>query len=541
MGTKVPLITAAYVHNKRAGTADHCKPNWDSHNANHIPHHLSHVHHTATGISYDIVAGVNDAESSNGFYPQSTAYGSTLSTSALDKLGITRMHSSPERPRQNSMSLLNRVPEDGTVEYDHEEEGSRYGGSLDGDEEEEELELDEELAAEGLYRGSYRRLLALYTLVPLTFIVVFTLLAVLPTIAWPIDITQLPSPFPYPPYLPYPVPEFLLSIALWSLSYLLRDPLFAFVAFLTSAFDALPTATPIVLSTASYSFLSLLLQQCAIPLLLIPYYMYNDHPTSEDPAFRRVWWIALGWAAAEAVVGIQQGYEAITLYRDVLVSVHRSHFGNGSTGSPRKLDNDDFRLPVIRSPINTSPRLTPAAGSSATDLLNRGFEDEVYEQPADVVGDERQLLLPQQSRIGRQEYELQIQLERDVDKLLTLRNREELEEVYGMPVIKIPVFISCLQRVNAVLLSLGVYLLVSSAYIRSTLSLPPSSSILTYTKSNTPLRITLPLVLLLQFSLAVLHTSLVLPRIGVHTVVYAGSLVSLGSFFAGLGMWEALS
>lgn len=372
------------------------------------------------------------------------------------------------------------------------------------------------------------------------------------------DITQLPSPFPYPPYLPYPVPEFLLSIALWSLSYLLRDPLFAFVAFLTSAFDALPTATPIVLSTASYSFLSLLLQQCAIPLLLIPYYMYNDHPTSEDPAFRRVWWIALGWAAAEAVVGIQQGYEAITLYRDVLVSVHRSHFGNGSTGSPRKLDNDDFRLPVIRSPIDTSPRLTPAAGSSATDLLNRGFEDEVYEQPADVVGDERQLLLPQQSRIGRQESELQIQLERDVDKLLTLRNREELEEVYGMPVIvcaiffllyaftdetlqKIPVFISCLQRVNAVLLSLGVYLLVSSAYVRSTLSLPPSSSILTYTKSNTPLRITLPLVLLLQFSLAVLHTSLVLPRIGVHTVVYAGSLVSLGSFFAGLGMWEALS
>jgi hypothetical protein len=44
------------------------------------------------------------------------------------------------------------------MNYDHEEEEeSRFvgGASLDGDEEEEleELELDEELAAEGLYRG----------------------------------------------------------------------------------------------------------------------------------------------------------------------------------------------------------------------------------------------------------------------------------------------------------------------------------------------------------------------------------------------------
>jgi hypothetical protein len=85
------------------------------------------------------------------------------------------------------------------------------------------------------------------------------------------------------------------------------------------------------------------------------------------------------------------------------------------------------------------------AGNSAIDLLNRGFEDEVYGQPErldpDGVGDERQLLLPRQSRIGREESELQLQLERDVDKLLTLRNREELEEVYGMPVIVRAIFL----------------------------------------------------------------------------------------------------
>jgi hypothetical protein len=278
--------------------------------------------------------------------------------------------------------------------------------------------------------------------VPLTFIVVFTLLALLPTIAWPIDKS---SPFPYPPYLPFPVPEFLLSIALWSLSYLLRDPLFVFSAFLSSA---LPTAIPILLSTALHTFLSLLLQQSSIPLLLISHYMSTDHPTSSDPAFRRVWWIALGWAAAEAVVGIQQGYEAITLYRDVLVSVRRPpHLGLGynDNGSPprksQSQQNNDFRLPLIRSPTDTSPRQSPVAGNSAIDLLNRGFEDEVYGQPterldSDGVGDERQLLLPRQIGIGHQEEEeLQMQLERDVDKLVTLKNREELEEVYGMPVI----------------------------------------------------------------------------------------------------------
>lgn len=294
-------------------------------------------------------------------------------------------------------------------------------------------------------KGSYWRLLALYTLVPLTFIVVFTLLAILPIVAWPIDRSLPPSPFPYPPYLPFPVPEFLLSTALWSFSYLLRDPLCAFATFLASATNSASTATPILLSTAFHSFLALLLQQSAIPLLLIPYYMPASHPTSGDPAFRRVWWIALGWAAAEAVVGIQQGYEATSLYRDVLVSVHRPHVGDNSLSSPGKSQNDDFRLPIIRSPSNPSLHTSPVAGNSAIDLLNRGFEDEVYGQPErldqDGVGDERQLLLPRQSRFGREESELQNQLERDVDKLLTLRSREELEEVYGMPVIVRVIFL----------------------------------------------------------------------------------------------------
>jgi hypothetical protein len=160
MGTKVPLITAVHVHNQRIQAADpqSHKPNSDGHKPDHngpSTHHLSHSHHTATGSSYDIVAGVNGL--SNGFHTSQSSlnYGST---GALDKFGVTRMlHPSPERQRRNSMSLLNCVPEDGTMDSEYDlEEGSRFvgGASIDGDEEEEEeLELDEELAAEGLYRG----------------------------------------------------------------------------------------------------------------------------------------------------------------------------------------------------------------------------------------------------------------------------------------------------------------------------------------------------------------------------------------------------
>ena len=145
MGTKVPLITAAHVHSKRAAMADPHKPKISGPSDALFSHHLSH-------------SGVPVNGSSNGhYYPShSVSYGSTLSTGVLDKQGVTRVHSSPERQRRSSVSLLDRVPEDGTMDYDHEAEGSRYvvSASLDDrDEEEEELELEEELAAEGLYNG----------------------------------------------------------------------------------------------------------------------------------------------------------------------------------------------------------------------------------------------------------------------------------------------------------------------------------------------------------------------------------------------------
>lgn len=82
-------------------------------------------------------------------------YGSTTSTpaagSVLDSPG--RLHSSPERIRRES--YLNRVPEDGAMEFEAGDEGYTGGAPLDGEEDEDELEYAEELALEeqGLYKG----------------------------------------------------------------------------------------------------------------------------------------------------------------------------------------------------------------------------------------------------------------------------------------------------------------------------------------------------------------------------------------------------
>ena len=58
--------------------------------------------------------------------------------------------------------------------------------------------------------------------------------------------------------------------------------------------------------------------------------------------------------------------------------------------------------------------------------------------------------------------------------------------------------------------------------------------------SNRTLLCTLPPILVLQTALAMMHTPWILPRIGIHTFVYINLLVSLGYFFGGLGLWEAL-
>jgi len=77
--------------------------------------------------------------------------------------------------------------------------------------------------------------------------------------------------------------------------------------------------------------------------------------------------------------------------------------------------------------------------------------------------------------------------------------------------------------------------------MRSSLSLGPSHPTPNdFSEGNTQLLITTLLLVVLQWFLSVLHTPQVLPRIGVQTFVYVGSMISLGVFFAGLSVWEGI-
>ena len=107
----------------------------------------------------------------------------------------------------------------------------------------------------------------------------------------------------------------------------------------------------------------------------------------------------------------------------------------------------------------------------------------------------------------------------------------------------IPVFITCLQRVDSIILSLGSTLLVAWAYLRCPIStLTPDTEDPRYgSPDNTAFWVTFPLVCLIHMGLAVLFTPPVLTRIGVHTAAYSSLLVCLGLLFGGLAAWDVLT
>ncbi|KAF7373642.1 hypothetical protein MSAN_00574800 [Mycena sanguinolenta] len=346
------------------------------------------------------------------------------------------LHSSPERMRRGesgstSRSALNRVPEDNE--------------SLS----ESEWELEEELLLEeqGFYKGSYKRLVAFYTLAPLTALAAFALLAILPYVAyrWP---KPNPPAYPYPAFLPFPLLEILASVALYSLTHILRNPVYTFSAALVSL--PLPAT---LLSTILQTVLSILARLFTLALLLVHRYALYAYPTWEDSAFRRVWWAALR-------VGRRRG-RGIALYRDVLVT-------------PSAPASDPERTPLL-PPRRAAP--DPDA-----------------------------------------------EIDQDLEQLVALKAREELEDVFGLPLIRIPAFIPCLQRVNSLLLSIGLFLLLGAAQF------------------STSLRWALVvLATAMHLLLAVLHAPIVLPRIGVQSAAYVGAVVSLGVFFTGLAVWDGVS
>jgi len=364
--------------------------------------------------------------------------------------------------------------------------------------EQEEVEevLEWELEESGLYGGSYKRLLALNAFVPLTALITFVVLALLPHLIW----SHPSSPSRYPPLFPSPLPEILLSSAMFTLTHQLRVPFYAASSLL------LRPDIASLLTTFMHALLVNILRLASLALLCVRHNMDNLKPSWQDSSFHTVWWLSFN--IAEVVVALVQGYQHIALYRDVMVPPGRE--------------------------LEFLARLKGGVAPSQSN----GNPNEWWDNPEQLPDDSHNDLQQLEDQISQHSH-----IQHNFDQLLSIKAREELEDVYGIAPIKIPVFVSCLQRFDSIILSVGLTLLISSAYLRSPLSVPVAdSTIITYPIiSHKPFIVTFPIVVLIHSSLASLYTPMILPRIGIHTAAYISVLVSLMCFFAGLAVWGVLS
>ncbi|KAG8863538.1 hypothetical protein FRB96_008278 [Tulasnella sp. 330] len=411
----------------------------------------------------------------------------------------------------------------------------------------------------------YSTIIRNYALVPVVSLLFLVSLIALFTLCWaPTGAHHPPdSTYPYPPH----IPELLVGAAAWIVSYSLRVPSFL----ITSSFLGLP----LWLSTMLHVTLEEVLRWGALILLGV---RLGDSPCQElcgdedgenrilepstrDEAFRRVFWVAVGWALVEVCWSISQGYEQLALYKDVLPSSSPTSHAL----LPRWLSN---AYPADPSPTRHSatsdltssrPNLHLDTESISHQYVHSAVTpDEPAFASSSYIDAKRPLphmnssslsmsMIRQQDPIGVGGIERR--LDEEMQLLINIQSRTELEMVFGVPPPNIPVLISTLQRLDSILLTIGLTLLLSASFL-SNLSHASSSSPTSPTSPTTTIHKnsyeasihTLPtfsILVILHTSLSVMWTEL-LPRIGVHTASYIGLIVSLGVFFGGLAGWGAL-
>ena len=146
------------------------------------------------------------------------------------------------------------------------------------------------------------------------------------------------------------------------------------------------------------------------------------------------------------MVGVKQGYESIALYKGVLVNVNISTLNTemGRPAAPKKQNEDEREdaYSTIPNQINwenqrrrdstSSPRVQQEQYSLSIGS-NHMLTEEALPPP---ISDEHQPLLRTMTRLYESdEGQAKNDVESDLDQLIALKNREELEEVYGIPVI----------------------------------------------------------------------------------------------------------
>ena len=254
--------------------------------------------------------------------------------------------------------------------------------------------------AVGCCSGSYQRLLALYTFVPLTALITFAVLAVLPSLVWP----HPSSPSRYPPFFPSPLPEFLLSSSMFALAHQLRVP------FYTASSLLLRPDIASLLTTFLHVLLVNFLRLASLALLQVRHNMENLRPTWQDPSFHTVWWLSFN--IAEILVSLLQGYQHIALYRDVMVP----------PGREREF-LERLKAPASPSLSNGDPN---------------GWRSSTEQLPEDSREDLRQLEDQSTEDAHRHADTLNWRVQHNFDELLAQRAREELEEVYGIaPIVRL--------------------------------------------------------------------------------------------------------
>ncbi|KAG8946911.1 hypothetical protein FRC04_011338 [Tulasnella sp. 424] len=448
---------------------------------------------------------------------------------------------------------------------------------------EDVLEVDEE-EAEELVDVPYSTLVRNYTLVPISSLLFLLGLIILFTTVWPITpppTPDNPSPPPSSPQHPWwkPHPSYaglLVGASAWIISYTLRIPIYT----LSTCFHSFTNAFTVALST----ILSIALEEgLRLGALVILGLKLDDPPASGseewdetwprtgDAAFQKTFWVAVGFAIVEVGWSIAQGYEQLALYRDVLPpspsyihnwlssssilppqsATESHHPGQESSDSPIPSDSSESESishRYVHSALkkSISPSSTVRRGTSTVNSL-------YYPQTPNTRRPESAL---EAGLYG------EALLDAEMRELINLQSRVELEMVYGVPPPNIPVFISVLQRIDSILLTVGLTLTISSVWLTQLAAAsepspspadffsgggavlqPHRHTQLTSAEIQAALGRTFPTYLvltLLHASLALMWTE-ALPRIGVHTASYAALLVSLGVFFAGLGWWGALS
>ena len=138
------------------------------------------------------------------------------------------------------------------------------------------------------------------------------------------------------------------------------------------------------------------------------------------------------------MVGVKQGYESIALYKDVLVNVNLStEMGSRERLAAPKKQNEREDVDTTPKQMDWKNQRRRDSTSSAIQQrysLSIGSNDMLTEEAPLPISDEHQpLLRTLTARLDDETDERLLQaendVERDLEQLIALKNREELKEV----------------------------------------------------------------------------------------------------------------